>query len=170
MGNCINCSRELEKKQSPKLRCSACRSRDWYRKNRELNTDSFKNRLKTQRGVHRKKKNQDVNAPVHFKGVNCISNGYRITKKIGHPNAMKNGLIYEHQLVMSTHIGRPLEKHENVHHKNGDRLDNRIENLELWSRSQPPGQRVADKISWCKEFLAQYGYDVIMNLNQRYGG
>lgn len=82
--------------------------------------------------------------------------GYRLIVKPGHPNARQSGHIAEHRWAMAEHLGRPLRPKENVHHKNGIRDDNRLENLELWSTSQPYGQRVEDKIAWAVEFLAQY--------------
>jgi hypothetical protein len=64
--------------------------------------------------------------------------------------------ILEHRWVVERRIGRRLLSHEEVHHINGVRDDNRDENLELWSTSQPAGQRVEDKVAWAKELLALY--------------
>jgi hypothetical protein len=85
-------------------------------------------------------------------------NGYVIMYKKDHPNSNSNDCIRQHVYVMSEHLGRPLQKGENVHHKNGIRDDNRIENLELWHVGQPAGQRVEEKIEWAKSFLESYGY------------
>ncbi|MCY8243526.1 homing endonuclease associated repeat-containing protein [Bacillus haynesii] len=60
--------------------------------------------------------------------------GYIEVWKPEHPNADSKGYVKEHRLVMSDYLGRPLFPWEDVHHKNGIKTDNRIENLEVLSK------------------------------------
>jgi len=63
------------------------------------------------------------------------SYGYILIYAPDHPKAKSyRGYVLEHRLVMEQLLGRYLESNELVHHKNGDKTDNRIENLELVTR------------------------------------
>lgn len=87
--------------------------------------------------------------------------GYILLCRPKHFSSNEKGRVFEHHFVMANHLGRALKKDERIHHKNGIRDDNRLENLELWKIGQPPGGRVDDKIRWAKDLLEEYGYDVI---------
>lgn len=75
----------------------------------------------------------------------------------GYVHVRINGVLRrEHRWIMEQWLQRPLRPGETVHHLNGIRTDNRIENLELWSKHQPPGQRVVDVLDWCRQFIIRY--------------
>jgi hypothetical protein len=68
----------------------------------------------------------------------------------------KKHLEMQHRTVMAEMLGRDLLPGENVHHKNGVRIDNRPDNLELWVTHQPSGQRPADLLEWADEIISRY--------------
>ena len=76
---------------------------------------------------------------------------------IGRWDKESKKVVWDHRVVMSEVLGRLLLPGENVHHKNGNRSDNRPENLELWVTMQPSGQRPEDLVAMAKEILARYG-------------
>jgi hypothetical protein len=101
------------------------------------------------------------------RGKGHVKDGYRILTE-GDPRegTGRRRQIGEHRLVMEQHLGRPLHPFEHVHHRNGVRSDNRLENLELWvapskapgvSARQPFGQRPEDLAA----FLVRFYPDIV---------
>ena len=72
----------------------------------------------------------------NWKGGSQIYGGYKYLWNPSHPNSNKRHYVAEHILVMTTKIGRPLKKGETIHHKDGNKLNNKISNLELLTRSE----------------------------------
>ncbi len=100
--------------------------------------------------VERNCRNCDANfLPSHAsKGIFCskpckyeyarrnyreVKDGYIMVypPHLPYPGSRSDGRILEHRLILQETLGRPLEKNETVHHKNGNTMDNRIENLQL---------------------------------------
>ena len=176
--NCYTCARKIREEKRKGRPCSVCKKTDvliyrqsdmlctmCWRRNKFKEDPTYKEkRLNWQRIRDRRISGRPIDSPLILTPAGSgylDERGYKIIRKRGHPNVQKTkNKIYEHVYIMSQHLGRPLRKGESVHHKNGIRHDNRIENLELWHVGQPKGQRVEDKIKWCIEFLGEYGYSI----------
>lgn len=107
----------------------------------------------------RQRTHGDANAPLQWQKGRRQPHAYIQVTVMAEDGSTKQ--VPEHRLVMEDLLGRPLTRKENVHHKNGDRHDNRAENLELWNTAQPSGQRIEDKIQFALEILRQYAPELL---------
>ena len=140
------CSTERRKADSRvATKCDQCGTALVFLKNRfRLTSNHFCNSKCM--GRWNAKNRQGANAAKWRGGRVIGSGGYVFIFCPQHLDASHDGYVREHRLVMEKLIGRRLKPFENVHHRNGNRTDNRPSNLELWMRSQPAGQRVRDML------------------------
>lgn len=99
-----------------------------------------------------------------------MKNGYILIYSPDHPNKLKTGKGYvmEHRLVMEKSIGRYLEKWEVVHHINGVRDDNRIENLVLTQTGKHIAEHNHNRV--CKEETKKKHSDIAKRLKRNSKG
>lgn len=139
MRKCLNCGNAFNRKPSSKPRF--CNKRCWYdwkieqARLRKCSLKSCDNphEAKGYCNLHYRRRlyhmSIAIDAPKRVGVGHIKSNGYR---GIWH----KGGERLEHRLVIEKSLGRKLEREEHVHHINGDKIDNRIENLVVLSSSE----------------------------------
>lgn len=117
-------------------KCGHCKKE--FKKNPEFSYEKYEKQKFCSRvcGLYSRKGEKRPNASganhPHWKGGKRTSAwGYILLSRPNHPYAQSHGYILEHRLVMENHLGRYLHPKEVIHHINGDKIDNRIENLEL---------------------------------------
>lgn len=106
---CQSCGKEFKVPPCRKKTAKYCSPGCFYKENRRENNCNWKG------GKYKDKR------------------GYVLIYKPNHPDVQKTGYMFEHRIVMEKHLGRRLTKDERVHHINGKREDNRIENLQLFN-------------------------------------
>jgi len=125
---CINCLRAYKQSLAPKIECQCI---DPNCKILIPSIDVFGNPKKYVKGHSSKGSGNAM-----YKGGISNDDEYIIIHKPDHPFARTNGFVSEHRLVMEKHLGRYLTKDEHVHHKDKNKKNNDISNLQLVSNSE----------------------------------
>lgn len=135
--------------------CAVCGEQYLYRKNK-AHADKTKYCDRTCRG----KAHQGEGNPYWKGGKFLHPEGY-VWVSVYDQDAVsgrRSRRRFEHVLVMEKHLGRPMLPNETIHHKNGDKQDNRIQNLELKIGRHGRGSSPEEMVAWAKEILALYSH------------
>lgn len=144
------CGKEFKDSEGRRKKCHACRMGKVKCARDGCSKTIYKASARVGSGYCKSCLNK-MEANPNWRGGKITTQGYT---QLRQPDG---SYVFEHRLVMAEKLGRPLLDNENVHHKNGIKTDNRIENLELWVTSQPSGQRAEDLVQWAQEIIELYG-------------
>ena len=173
---CDWCGGKFERRYSHSINrknqfCSRQCYGKWQSENRTgKNSPLFEKHLSEE---HRKKLSKNMigkysgeNHPL-WKGGKINNKGYILVYKPNYPNNRKDNYIYEHRLIMEEYLGRCLFSYEIIHHKNGIKTDNRIENLELLpgqGEHNTQVQKVYQENKRLKEELIKLKQEALINV------
>ena len=140
MAFCIDCNKKVSRPEY--IRCRSCKDKFW----RGKNTPFWKEKKKCPDCGKKLSKSQ------YTRCQSCAQKGklnhaykhghlvqkyrYKYIYMPEHPFSGKDGKVAEHRLVMEKHLGRYLFNNEEIDHINGDKQDNRIQNLRLCTRAE----------------------------------
>lgn len=116
--------------RTPTKQCLICKAT--YKKRKTCSKKEWsRSKYCSQSCQHKGLKGQLVGSknPNYKTGKTITKNGYIQL-------SLNGGKIYEHRKVMQDFLGRKLDRNEIVHHKDGDKLNNDISNLEVLTNSQ----------------------------------
>ena len=157
---CTQCMKKFDKERNGNLIFRICNECNEMKKMRGKTCSKCNNSSLCWCGNIKNKTSKNCKN-CHFEKLKNVpsrfikNTGYALLKVNNHPRAYNN-YILEHIIVMEKFLGRHLEPGENVHHLNGIKDDNRIENLELWIKPQPSGIRIEDAVKWAREVIEKY--------------
>lgn len=121
------CSRECKAqaaRRSVEVRCAICGV--------TFDAPPSSNRLYCSRACYlTSRSSRSIGREHNGRPVIRWSTGYLFIYEPEHPNAYADGWVAEHRWLMEQHLGRMLTAGEHVHHINGVKDDNRVENLQL---------------------------------------
>lgn len=136
IGNCVNgCNKPIHTRNV----CKTCYGRIHYEEHERNRRGAKKHEL-------------------HPIGTVKIDKSGYARIKINEGNGSRDW-VKHHRYVIEKKIGRKLFPFENIHHINGIKSDNRLENLEIWITKQPKGQRPNDLIKFAEWILKTYKHD-----------
>lgn len=150
---CVGCLKEWTTSDRHKF-CGTCR----YQKEGTVSCPTCGQRMTTRSKVCAKCVPRTGENNGSWKGGKSYHRkGYVLVRNPSHPRAKSNsGYVLEHILVMEEFLGRYLAEGEQVHHLNGIKDDNRLENLELWIGVHPSGVRVEDSVDHALKVLREF--------------
>lgn len=141
---CLDCKKSIDRRAK---RCYSCATKEKHRIG-TLNNKGKNNGMFGKKGYWKKKKRLDISGknnpnfnlreqhPTYKTGRKITKDGYILIKTYDYPYRNYQNYILEHRLVMEKYLGRYLKPEEIVHHKNGIRGDNRVENLKLFKNNR----------------------------------